>query len=386
MLKLLYLVSEDWYFCSHRLPLAIAARDAGYDVTVATRVSQEGERIRDAGLQLSPLSLSRKSTNPVSELAAFIEIVKLYRAVRPTIVHHVAMKPVLYGSLAARIVGVPIVVNAIAGLGYVFSSNDLRARAMRPFVRLAYRNMVTSRRSCVIVQNPEDQMLLEDLRMAPPEQLKLIRGSGVDVDAFSPVPEPAGIPIVALPARMLRDKGVHEFVGAARLARVRNISARFVLIGEPDPDNPSSIAVEQLESWRRDGVVEWWGWRHDMAQVLKQCNVVCLPSYREGLPKVLLEAAASGRAIITCDVPGCREVVRHGDNGLLVPARNVSRLAEAIERLVSDRELREKMGQSGRTRAEQEFSIASVIRETLDLYQKRLAEIAPIRSRPISTT
>lgn len=367
--RLLYLVTEDWYFCSHRLPLAIAARSAGYEVSVATRVTDHGPAIREAGLELIPLRLSRGSQNPLRELASIAQITALYRRTKPHLVHHVAVKPVLYGSIAARVAGVPSVVNALAGLGYLFSSRDLKARMLRPFVQTAYRALLNRPNACLILQNPDDLSLLQAHGIADPTRTVMIRGSGVDLAKFASTPEPPGVPLVVLPARLLRDKGIVEFVDAARRLRDQGAMARFALVGEPDPGNPASVPRELLTQWVAEGVVEWWGWREDMAAVLRDCHVVCLPSYREGLPKALIEAAAAARPIVTCDVPGCREVVSEGDNGLLVPARDSQSLAEALGRLLADPDLRRRMGARGRARAEAEFSLDSVIERTLALYR-----------------
>ena len=367
--RLLYLVTEDWYFCSHRLPLAIAARSRGYDVTVATRVQWHAEAIRGAGLKLVPLHWSRHGHNPFRELSALREIVGVYRRERPDIVHHVAVKPVLYGSIAARLTGTPAVVNAIAGLGYLESSNDLRARILGRIVQTGYHLLLDRPNSRLIVQNPDDLSTLVERGIIDAGRVALIRGSGVDISRFTPVPEPDGTPLVVLPARLLRDKGVMEFVEAARTLRAEGIAARFALVGEPDPQHPAAISPVDLERWRAQRVVECWGWREDMVEVFQRCHLVCLPSYREGLPKALLEAAACGRAIVTCDVPGCREVVRDGDNGLLVPPRDSASLGMALKRLLQDNALRLRMGQRSRECAVEEFSIERVIADTLGVYQ-----------------
>lgn len=371
--RLLYLVTEDWYFCSHRLPLAVAAREAGFDVTVATRVRAHGERIRAAGLDLVPLEWSRRNLNPLLEIGPLVKIVGLYRRLRPTIVHHVALKPVLYGALAARIARVPGVINALAGLGYVFSSSEWKARLLRPAVRTAFHLLLDARNSRLIVQNPDDCALFTGRGMVHAERIAVIRGSGVDLTLFRPRPEPDGLPLVVLPARMLRDKGVHEFVEAAQILRQAGVRARFALVGDADAENPASIPAVQLEQWAAQGMVEYWGWRDDMAEVLAQCNLVCLPSYYgEGLPKSLLEAAASARAIVTCDVPGCREAVEDGVSGLLVAPRDPRSLAAALRRLLADAPLRARMGARGRQRAEAEFSLARVNADTLALYRALL--------------
>ena len=368
--RLLYLVTEDWYFCSHRLALARAAREAGFDVTLATRVQRHGHLILEAGLDLVPLRLSRRSSNPVRELGSLYEILALYRRVRPDIVHHVALKPVLYGSIAAIAAGVPSVINALAGLGYIFSSRDLKARCLRPIVKTAFRVILNRPNSHVILQNPDDRKLLALLGITGAKDSPLIRGSGADLSRYAPHPEQPGVPVVVLPARMLRDKGVEEFIEAARILKGSGVASRFVLAGEPDPDNPASIPEARLKAWASEGVIEYWGWQEDMARVFCQAHVVCLPSYREGLPKVLIEAAASGRPIVTCDVPGCREIVRHEQNGLLVPARDPRALASALQRLIEDPTLRARFAEKGRAIAEAEFSQDRTIEQTLALYRR----------------
>lgn len=373
--RLLFLVTEDWYFVSHRLPLALAARDAGYEVTVVTRVREHGETIRAAGLKLIPFAWSRRGMNPLRELVVLLRLVALYRRENPDLVHHVALKPVLYGSLAARMIGGHLcVVNAIAGMGFVFSSRTRLARLLRPLVVRAFRMLVGGRGRLLILQNPDDLRLLVEAKVIAADQVRLVRGSGVDPQRFILSAEPAGIPLVVLASRMLWDKGIAEFVDAARLLRAQGVAARFVLVGDTDADNPAAAPPAQLAAWRDEDVVEWWGRRDDMPVVLAAANLVCLPSYREGLPKVLLEAAACGRAIVATDVPGCREIVADGDNGLLIPARDAVALAAALGALLVDPVRRQRMGQRGRDRVLAEFSEARVVTETLAVYLELLSE------------
>ena len=367
--KLIFFVTEDWYFCSHRLPLAVAAKAEGYDVAVITRVTAHGDPIRNAGLRLIPFNISRRSMNPFRELAAVFRLWAIYRSERPDIVHHVAMKPVLYGSLAARLGGVPRAVNALAGLGWLFTSVSRKARLLQGGVRRAFYFLLA--RSTIVVQNSNDAAELRDMGIDE-KHIRLIRGSGVNTAEYAPHPEPDGMPLVVLPARMLWDKGVGEFVEAARLLRQREVAARFVLAGDADEHNPASVPEQQLRAWQSEGVVEWWGRREDMPQVLAQCHIVCLPSYREGLPKALLEAASCALPIVTTDVPGCREVVRDGDNGLLVEARSAVALADALAKLIADPDLRRQMGQRGRERVLREFSQEQIIAQFLELYQESL--------------
>ena len=375
--RLLYFVTEDWYFCSHRLALAVAARNAGYEVTVLTRVAEHGDLIRSQGLQLLPIELSRQGMNPVRELDLLRRVVRAYRQVRPHLVHQVALKPVLYGSLAARLANIPHGVNALAGLGFLFSSERPRARLLRPLVKLGFHHLLRGEGNRVILQNPDDRELLVRTIRIPAEQVRLIRGSGVDLSRFRPAPEPEGPPMVVLASRLLWDKGVGEFVEAAKRLRARNTQARFVLVGAPDPGNPSAIPQAVLAQWEKEGAVELWGQRTDMDRVFAQSHLVCLPSYREGLPKVLLEAGACGRPLVATNVPGCREVVRDGENGLLVPAKDPAALAEALERLIGDASLRSAFGARSRAMAEAEFGIEQVIAQHLALYR----EICPPANR-----
>ncbi len=372
--KLLFLVTEDWYFCSHRLPLARAAQAAGYEVVVATRVDLRGDEIMAEGFRLVPIGLRRRSRNPFREMAAIAEIAQIYRRERPDIVHHVALKPVLYGSLAALLVHRPAVVNALAGMGFIFTSSSRTAAVLRSAVSQIFRFLLNAGRSVLILQNPDDEAMLESGGLIAPSRVRLIRGSGVDIDRFAPTPEPGGTPVVMLPSRMLWVKGVGEFVAAAGTLRTRGVVARFVLVGDGDADNPASIPDAQLKAWYDSGLIECWGRCEDMPAAFAQANIVCLPSYREGLPKVLLEAAACARALVATDAPGCREIVRHGENGLLVPLRDAASLADAIERLLGDFALRLRMGKKGRHMVESEFSEKKVIQETLAVYREMCAQ------------
>ena len=368
MARILFVVTESWYFLSHRMPLALAAKEAGHDVAVATRQGDRAPEIEAAGIRLVPFEMDRQGMNPLKELGTVLRLARLLRREGSDLVHLVALKPVLLGNLAARLAGVERRVSAVAGMGFLFAGDE-RGGMLLPLVcRLLARAM---KGSLVIVQNPDDAALLERLGV-PAGSLRLIRGSGVDLARFRVAPEPEGKPVVMLPSRLLWDKGVGEFVEAARFLKERGVEARFVMVGAPDPGNPAAVPEIQLHAWVEEGLVEWWGYRKDMERVLSQTHLVCLPSYREGVPKVLLEAMACGRAVVTCDVPGCREAVAHGENGLLVAARNPGALAEAIGRLLSEHELRRSMGEAGRERARRLFSVEQVAHETLELYDELL--------------
>ena len=364
--KLLFLVTEDWYFVSHRLPLAIAAQAAGYEVVVATRAGRQADVIRDAGIRLIPFAMSRRGGNPFAEVMA---LWRLYRLEKPDLVHHVALKPVMFGALAAWLARVPAQVNAVAGLGWLFTSSKSVVRLVRPFLRWMLAYLLNRPHSLTIVQNPEDSSLLERSGLSA-KRLRLIRGAGVDVQIFFPVvpaPEPVCIVLVS---RMLWDKGVGEFVEAARRLTEEGVNARFVLVGDPDPANPASVPESALRSWHGQHGVEWLGRRDDIPAVLQAAHIACLPSYREGLPKSLLEAAACGLPIVTTDTPGCREVVRDGVNGLLVPVHDAAALAAALGKLIGDAALRRRMGEQSRLRAETEFGLEAVIAQTLEVYRE----------------
>lgn len=368
--KLLFFVTEDWYFVSHRLPLALAAKDSGYEVSIVTRVRGHGDVIRGAGLRLIPFENARNGTNLISELWTVIRLIALYRRERPDIVHHVAVKPVLYGSVAARLAGIQHCINALAGLGWLFSSGTGLAYRLQPLVRWALSRLL--RTGIALVQNPDDAAFLRSLGVAS-SQIRRIAGSGVDLDQFMPCPEITGVPVVVLPARLLWDKGVGEFVAAARLLKAKGVRARFLLAGNPDAANPSSVSEERIAEWVKEGVVEHLGWVKDMPALFSKSHIVCLPSfYGEGIPKSLIEAAAAGRPIVTCDTPGCREIVRHRDNGLLVPPRSIEPLMQALAELINDSWLRRQMGERGRIRAEREFGLQAVVDQTLAIYAEQL--------------
>jgi len=365
--KILFFVTEDWFVCSHWLPLIKGAKNAGFEVVVATRTNKHAEKILQHGARVIPFEISRRGSNLFREFTTILRLVGIYRKEQPCIVHHVAMKPILYGSLVSHLMRVPHTVNWVAGMGWMFISNNWRAKILQIAVRKVLGMLLHGTE--VIVENKDDQAAFSNIGVAA-QHLHLIRGAGVDTLLYAPSPEPEGVSLVVLPARMLWDKGVGEFVEAATQLKKRGVSARFVLVGEPDEDNPTSVPEPQLVSWQKDGVVEWWGRREDMPHVLAQSHIVCLPSYREGLPKSLLEAASCGRPIVTTDVPGCRGVVRDGDNGILVEARNSMVLADALAKLLADPELRQRMGRRGRERATNEFSQERIVAQVLALYRE----------------
>jgi glycosyltransferase involved in cell wall biosynthesis len=376
--KVLILVSEDWYFCSHRLPIGIALKQAGADVVVVTRVRDHALPILDAGLRLRPTQLDRSGINPLHDRKTIAELLRIYREEKPDVVHHVALKPTLYGAYCAWRTGVPVVINALGGMGFLFLARSLPARLLRGVVRLLLRLMLNRPASRTILQNRDDVNLLVEKVGVRRGNICLIRGSGVDTEKFRPTPEPAGMPVAVCVSRMLHDKGIVELVEAARLLQRKGVALRVRLVGATD-ENPASIDQTQLDAWAREGVVEVAGPSTDIPGEYARAHIAVLPSYREGLPKSLLEAAAAGRPMVATDVPGCREICRDGETGLLVPARSVAPLAAALERLAADAALRARLGARAREIAVAEFAEAIVVRETLDLYRERLSAL-PARS------
>lgn len=367
-MRILYVVNDAKFFLSHRLPLAQAAQARGYEVHVATPEDEASKTISSYGCQFHAVPLGRRNMNPLGEFRTFLCLHRLYRAIHPDIVHHVSLKPVIYGGLAARLLRIPAVVNALTGLGYIFVNHGPKPMVLRALAKMMLRLSINHRNSITIFQNPDDQSMFIRENIVRKANAVLIKGSGVDVKQFCPSAELPGVPLVVLVSRMLWSKGVGEFVEAASMLRAR---ARFALVGDTDPKNPQNISDAQLNIWKSDSAVEFWGWRGDIVEVCRQAHIVCLPSYYgEGVPKVLIEAAACGRPIVTTDTPGCREIVRHGINGLLVSPHDATALASALRRLIEDPELRKRMGRAGRDIAVAEFSLEKVVSETLAVYKK----------------
>lgn len=377
--KILYLVSEDWYFISHRLPMARAAKKAGYEVHVATRVDDCGALIEQEGFVLHPIHWRRDNTNPLRLLAAAAETRRIYRQVRPDLVHHVAVVPALVGSLAAM--GLPVVrLNAVAGLGFAFTSRTMKARVVRPMAKLLLGWLLTRAHTFVLVQNPDDRAVLAGLGV-PEDAIALIPGSGVDVDTLIPIPEPTGPFTVGFVGRLLDDKGVRTLVRAHEILRERRVAVRTLLAGEPDPFNPASIPGHVLAKWRQIPNLQLLGHLEDIRSIWQQAHVAVLPSRREGLPKSLLEAAACGRPLIATDVPGCREIARPQVNALLVPTDDAEALAHAIETFARDRDLRARFGRASRDIAVSEYSSARIGSDIIALYSRLLGDALSLNHR-----
>jgi len=373
---IVYLVSEDWYFLSHRLPMARAARDAGYEVHVATHLNGSGGEIKAEGFHLHALDWRRGSFNPLDLVSIVKQVRALYRRLRPDLVHHVALQPSIIGSLAAR--GMPFPpLNALAGLGFGFTSATLKGQILRPVLTALLRLLFKRPDAAVLVQNPDDRAAMASLGIAP-ERIFTVPGSGVDTERLKPLPEPAGLVSAGFVGRLLDDKGVRTLIEAHDLLTKRGENIPLLIAGDRDPANPTSIEESEIESWKARPGIEVLGFVDDITKVWSRAHIAVLPSRREGLPKSLLEAAACGRAIVATDVPGCREIARPGVNALLVPADDAGALADAITTLVRDPQLRQSFAAAGRQLAENEFASALIGRQIVAIYDHLLSRRAAL--------
>jgi glycosyltransferase involved in cell wall biosynthesis len=365
----------DWYLFNFRRSLASALREAGHEVLLLSPPGPHVERLRALGFDWREAPMDRRSLNPMREVALLFWLYRLLRAERPDVIHSFTIKCVVYGALAGRLARVSRV-NAVAGMGHVFTSDQLRARLLRPLVSFLMRAALGGDRALLILQNPDDINLFLGAGLAPQARIRLIPGSGVDIARFRPPTEPrppGKPPLVLVASRLLWDKGLREFVEAARALTAEGRNVRFALAGTPDPGNPTAVPEETLLEWRDSGVVEWLGYVADMPALFAEAEIVVLPSYREGLPKGLIEAAACARALVATDVPGCREVIRDGVDGLLVPAGESEPLARAIARLLDDPALARRLGEAARAKALVEFDERKINEATLAVYR----EVAP---------
>lgn len=378
-MNILLFANTEWYLYNFRRSLAQALRDAGHEVLLVSPPGPYGERLRALGFRWEAAPMDRRSLNPWRELQLVDWLRRLCRRERIDLVHGFTIKCAVYGSLAARLAGVPARVNAVAGMGYVFTSGDLKARMLRPLVRGLMRLALDGDGARLILQNPDDVALFESAGLVRRHRVRLIPGSGVDCLRFAPPPGPPPGAAqrqalrVVLPARLLWDKGIAEYVEAARQLRAQGRAIEFLLAGTPDAGNPAAVPEETIRAWVDEGTIQWLGHVVDMPALFRSVDVVALPSYREGLPKGLIEAGACGLALVTTDVPGCHEVVRHGVDGLLVPARDAAALARAIATLQDDPGLRRRLADAARLRATTEFDERKIIAATLSVYRELTA-------------
>ncbi|QAU24668.1 glycosyltransferase family 1 protein [Dyella sp. M7H15-1] len=379
-MKAVLFANTDWYLYNFRRSFALSLRKAGYDVLLISPAGSYGRKLRDLGLRWEPLPMQRRSLNVLRELALLWHLVRLLQREHPTLVHGFTIKCAVYGSLAARIAGIPARVSAVAGMGYVFTSTQWKARLLRPVVRGLLRLALGGTGARLILQNADDVELLKQVGLVDPRHIRLIRGSGVDCAQFARVS--VRVPgaermRVLLACRLLWDKGVDEYVAASRLLRQQGRAIETLLAGTPDPGNPAAIPASTVRGWVDEGVLTWLGHVEDMVSLLGSVHVVVLPSYREGLPRTLVEAAACGLPLITTDVPGCRDVVRDGVDGLLIPVKDSDALARAIRRLQDDPVLARRLGDAARIKARQQFDERIVIQRTMDVYGELCHPLEP---------
>ena len=377
-MKIILFANTEWYLFNFRLSLAKALQAQGHEVLLISPPGEYGARLQAQGFRWEALPMDRKSLNPLQELRLLAYLCRLYRREQPALAHHFTIKCVVYGSIGALVARVPARVNAVAGMGYVFTNQALKARLLRPVVRGLMRLVLNGRGARLILQNNDDMAAFAKAGLARPELTRLVMGSGVDLARFTPrVPSAQASPDVqptrvVLAARLLWDKGIAEYAEAARQLKAKGLPIRFLLAGAPDPGNPAAIAQATLDGWQAEGLIELLGQVSDMAALFAAVDMVVLPSYREGLPKSLIEAAACALPLVTTDVPGCREVVTHEVDGLLVPVKDAKALASAIERLHLDPAWARELGLAARARALREFDEKIVISKTLAVYRELL--------------
>ena len=372
--QLIFVINDLGFFVSHRLPVALMAKKKGFDVRVAYGEKGKGipSKLVDLGIEPIKISMPRGGTNPFLEILSLFEIWKLFRRLKPDLVHLVTIKPYIYGGIAARLAGVPAVVSAVSGLGSMFERKDLKRRLFRNFLYPFFRYAFNHKNQIIIVQNQDDGIKLVQLGLLPPVKIRLLRGSGVDLLKFNCKVELRGQIVISFVGRLLRDKGVFEFVEAARLLRLRGLNLRCWLIGDADPGNPTSVNHHDLGVWNSADYVEVFGFRKDIPELFLKSHIICLPSYREGLPKALIEAAAAGRAVVTTNVPGCRDAIINGETGVLVPVKDAKKLADALQGLVLHPQERIAMGKAGRLLAEQNFAVEKIVEAHLKIYKEVL--------------
>lgn len=368
MKSILFIVNVDWFFVSHRLPIATSMIKRGVEVHLVSNFTVHQDYLEGLGIKTHPLAISRGGVALSEEFRSFYGLYRLVKNINPDLVHLVTIKPVLYGGLISRFLGIQKVVASISGLGFVFIDQSIKAKVIRKVSIFLYRLALSNKNITVIFQNMADKNFFIDNKIILNSQTILIPGSGIDLDHYRFTPEPNGVPVIMLLARFLKDKGLIEFVEASRIVKVSFPEARFVLVGDFDSDNPNSILPNDLNRWVKLGLVENWGYSHNVFSTIRQSNLMVLPSYREGLPKSLIEAAACGRAVITTDVPGCRDAIVSGETGLLVNPKDSQMLADAILALLQDEQLRKQYGAAGRQLAEKCFDINSVISQHLSIY------------------
>lgn len=367
---LLYLASEDWAFVSHRLPMARAARDAGFDVHVATNVNAHAEAIRDEGFTLHSIPFDRGGLSPVSAFSTIKALRELEQRIEPEVIHHSGLQCCVFGGIAAFGTSARQI-NALTGLGYAFTSRAPGARAARLVLAPLLRRLLNRTNSIALVQNPDDRGALEALRVSL-DSIALIPGSGVDTDKLTPIPEPDGPITVGFAGRLLTDKGIRALVAAHGITQTRGLDTRLLIAGDPDPANPASVSLQEAQEWSARPGITWLGHVEDIVPLWRASHIAALPSHREGLPKSLLEAAACGRPLVATDAPGCREIAIHEQTGLLVPVEDPEALANAISELAASQDLRLRYGAAARQLVVEKMSAQAIGAAIVALYEEQL--------------
>ncbi|MDB9766691.1 glycosyltransferase family 4 protein [Amylibacter sp.] len=376
-MKIIYIVNNAAFFCSHRLPIAIAARERGDEVELITglpgsKIMEElaFETLKKNKIGHEVIPMNSDGVNPFIQLYSFIKLLIIILRKKPDLIHCVSPKAIIFGGLCGYICRVPSMVLAVSGMGFIYSSN--KKTYLLNFLRIIFRfifNMISKHKNLkIIVQNKDDRAFISKTSGIRIENIMLIHGSGVHINNFSSITPAKKENIILFPARLMKDKGICEFVNAAKLIKLKNTDWRFVLVGTLDYKNPSSISQNQIKDWIAEGCVEWWGFKENMNEIYEQVSIVCLPSYREGLPKVLLEAAAAKCATITTNVPGCRDAIIDGKTGDLIPVRNSKELANCILRLINDPNRIKKYGKAGSKLIREKFNVDCVVSQHLKLY------------------
>ena len=369
--KLVILINDLSFFCSHRLPIAEAAINESFDVVVGYGElgGANPKILEQKGIKVSFVPMKRGSINVLKDLQSLFYIWRFFKREKPDIVHLVTIKPYLYGGIIARLTSIPALVSAVSGLGTLFIHQDLKSKILKFLLYPIYCLAFNHSNQIVILQNQEDANMLTKWGVLDFNKAQILKGSGIKLENFNKLEDVPGIPVVCFAARLLVDKGVKEFVAAARLLNERKIQARFFLAGDLDTQNPNSLNVDDLKKIREEGFVEILGYQKDIPLLYSRSHIICLPSYREGLPKALMEAAAAGRAVVTTDVPGCRDAIIPNKSGLIVPVKDSEALAKAIQDLINNPERRKKMGVKGRELAKKEFAIENIVDAHLKIYK-----------------
>jgi len=369
--KVLFIVSEDWYFISHRLSLAKSAIDNGYEVTLITRISKHRDYLNSLGIKTVNWPIIRRSLNPFQELKTIYCIIKTVRSYKPDLIYSVGIKPVIYTVLSKTLFNVNGIVLALAGLGFIFRSNRFSAKLIKLFIVSIFRIFLNGSKNIrLIVQNNDDSEIIKHLKIISIDKIRIIHGSGIDINDYFPNFVPHDVPLVILPGRMLWDKGVGDFISCAKRCFNEKVQVRFALVGEPDVHNPESVSKTLLKDWEDQQIIEYWGRRENMLEVYNMSDIVCFPSYHEGLPRALLEAASCEVPIVAYDVSGCREVVKDNENGFLVPFKDENALFIAVIKLLNDSKLRRQMGQKGRQIVRERFTEKKINSETFNVWSE----------------